>query len=484
MKKSAILNGSALLAVSTIASSVLGVVLNLALPLLLSPAAYANYSTLFAYSLLVSSVFYEWIRVGVVRFSVSPEGAERDQERGSVLMFAYLVSTGILLVLTLAALAFGAANAFGLSMAAMLVAAIAQGAFAGTLALSRAHFSNAEYVLRVGGRAIGSLALGIAAALMFGTGEAVMLANALAAALSSLYSAPRMWRGATAAHFNGRDFGFFLRFGGTAAISTNLSVAAPAILRSVIINSAGAANAGGALLAIDLAQRLFSTLASSVNVIVVQRAIQATDFGDRRRVASGTMWLMMSLPALFVPCLLVLYFCFDVIALVVPVHFRDGFVQDGFVAILAMAILTLRQYSLDPVFLVIKRIGLSIVSPVLLLAILAGSTWISAAHFDTVQGALQLVLLSMVISLLATIAVLAWTRAVIWPIGEFVKLVAITIVTAVAAAILPIGGGIVGGVLRATVISVVYVAGALMLDFVGLRSMLATWIRLRQSKGR
>lgn len=476
MKKSTVIGGSAFVAVSTIASSALGVVLNLALPLLLSPAAYATYSTLLGYSLLVSSVLYEWIRIGVLRFSVSPEGAARDEERRAVLMFAYMASTGILLVLTLGALAAGLANTFALSIAAMLLAAIAQGAFAGTQAVARAHFSNAEFVVRTGGRAIATLGLGIAAALVFGTGEAVILATALAAGLASLSSMPRMWRAVSSARFNTGDLGFFLRFGSIAAVSTNLSIAAPAILRTVIVSSAGAAHAGGALLAIDLAQRLFSTLASSVNIVVFQRAVQAADFGSRERVATGMMWLVMIIPCLFVPCLIVVYFCLPQIALVVPSHFRDGFVENGFVAVLAIAILTVRQYSLDPLFVVIKRIELSLISPIMLLAMLAGSTWVSMIHFDTIGGALQLVLISMTISAFASIAVLAWTRAVIWPIRELAKLLAITVATVTVSAVVPTGDGILGAVLRSIEISGVYLAGALALDLLGSRSLLASRI--------
>ncbi|WP_423068384.1 hypothetical protein [Devosia sp. CN2-171] len=481
-----LLSSQAALAATTVLASFLGIALNLCLPFLLHAEEYARYSLLLGFAQVTASLLFEWLRIGVIRYSQTSDPAA-DQDRRSVMAAAYLAVSGALGVLAVAFALLSTLNA-GFSPVA-LVAAIAalQGIFDGQQAASRASFLNFAVSSRTILRAVLGLVGAVAGGLLFGTGEATLIGFALAYPLSSFFSARRQLTEWSATPPKFAALLPLVRFGVLAATGTNLSIAIPAALRSVIVGSVGLGEAGGLLLIVDLAQRTFSTIGTSINVVTVQNAIRAHISDRPERLHDALRPHLVLLAASGFPFVL----CYLTLAPQIlggsflPESYRGGFGTSGLLLMLAIFVMTVRQYSIDSLFVVFGRSLLAPVGAVTTLALLiAAAPAVTLLHPSTAITMTALLAAS-VVGTAAAIFCLVATAKVPWPFRDLWLTLAAALLVTLPAWLFAATIGPFHALLLSAGLGLVYLALLAVGDVAGSRAVLASvarWVP-RRSRG-
>lgn len=480
------LSSQAALVVTTVLASFLGIALNLCLPFLLHAEEYARYSLLLGFAQVTASLLFEWLRISVIRYSQTSDHSA-DQDRRSVMAAAYLAISGTLGILAVAFALLSTLNA-GFSPVALVTAIAAlQGIFDGQQAAARASFSNLAVSSRTMLRAILSPAGAVAGGLLFGTGEATLIGFALAYPLSSFFSARRQLAEWLATPPKFAALPALLRFGVLAAAGTNLSIAIPAALRSVIVGSVGLAEAGGLLLIVDLAQRTFSTIGASINVVTVQNAIRAHVSDRPERLHDAIRPHLVLLVASGFPFVL----CYLTLApqilsgSILPESYRGGFSTSGLLLMLAIFLMTVRQYSIDSLFVVFGRSLLAPVGAVTTLALLiAAAPAMAVLHPSTDIAMLSLLTASLAGTAAAIVCLVATTK-VPWPFRDLWLTLAAALLVTLPAWLFAGTLGPFHAVLLAAGLGLVYLALLVAGDVAGSRAVLASVARLapRRSRG-
>lgn len=356
-----------LLPTAVFGSASLAIVLALSIPYLLVPAQYARFSLALAWIQLLSSIGFEWLRVSVLRHSAST--AEDAGEIRANLARLYLGMTAVLGGTGVALIFAALHNSFWWMPAFIFLSAAMQGVFDGRCAWARAHFDNRTLAIAMVGRPLTTLVLVLGACWFVPRVEA-----ALAAFAFSFLISITLFRDSPASVVSGgirpawpvvRQLGIF---GGSAAVSTNISLALPAAMRSVLITVLGAGAAGGALFALDLVQRVFATIGLSFNLLHFQSLIRVADTEGREAVvakARRTIALEALLYALLAAGIAATATPFGKI--VAPSRFEADFITYLPAMALLMAALCLRQFAIEPLYIVFKQVRFISLGPAITL---------------------------------------------------------------------------------------------------------------------
>lgn len=461
----------AILSVSTIAASFVGLALTILLPFVLPIDQYARYSVLFSFSQLVSILIFEWARIGVIRYSQTAE-AVQAASRSNVLAAGYAVAFGLLsgaavLCASLASLAPWLWPAAIVSMVAAL-----QGLFEGQQADARACGDNTHFSARMVARAIAGLVGALGCGWLFRSGEAALLGLAVTYPIVGMIG----WRTAASrlrsAPFSWPELRFLFRFGLLAAVGTNLSIAAPALARGALLASLGPDRAGGVLLAVDLFQRAFSTIGAAVNVVVFQNAIRALEFGDDRGKRKALRDQILAVSCLVLPVAIAFGALHTQLAnTLIPPVYRDSFTASSVLAVAAMGVITIRQYSLDPLFIVFGRAGGAPAGPAVLLltplvyAAIPGGVW------ETSLGwAMAPLLATAVVSMTVTVLILNTLTPINWPFRDIARMALISAAMIITGTLLPQGANLIVAAGLAVVLALEFVGGMLALNVLGART--------------
>lgn len=468
------LASSAGLSVATLVASVLGVGLNLVIPFVLPAAEYARYSLMLGFAQLIASVLFEWVRVNVIRFSNTAD-LEADANRRAVLTWVYAVTIGVMTLAAVVSLLLVGVSLWFWSSAIVVATAALQGIFDGQQAASRAALDNTSVSLRILLRTSLAFACSVAAGLMFRTGDAALLGFALAFPLTSLIGVRALPTALGKAHFSLPVFLRMLNFGMLAAAGTNLSLAIPAAIRSVVVASVGLAQAGGILLVIDLSQRVFATIGMSVNIVAVQNAIRAIEFGDDRQIREKIRQQIMAVACLILPIIIVFAFIQQPLAdYIIPTQYHDGFEAGGLAAVIAIGIMAIRQYSLDPLFVVLgKAVAAPVGTATMLVVLLAFELLVPADWLGgSVQATMSELIFASIAGLVVTAVALMFTKTLPWPIRDMIWVGAATIITILVGMVLPPAHGIWAGIAVATVLGLVFVAAIIIGNVLETRALL------------
>ncbi|WEK05681.1 MAG: hypothetical protein P0Y65_05350 [Candidatus Devosia phytovorans] len=467
-----VLGSSAAPSVAVTAGSVFGIALNLVIPFVLPMAEYALYSLLLGLAQLVTSLSFEWMRLAMLRHGYGADEVVAHQRR-LVLARCYVATTGVLLVAAVLVASITMVWSWAGAISIVLACAAIQGAFDGQMAAARARFDNLAFSGRWIVRALLGLVLAIVFAAVFQTGMAALAGLTLSYPLAAL-----LWRENLLAAlgrgeaFDWAEFRLLFGFGELAALATNLSVAVPAVVRSLVVGSLGLAGAGGVLLAIDIGQRLFSTVGTAINVVVVQRAIRAMEHDDSAAVRRRLRDQVVVAVGVVAPLAIGLIALRGQVAeLIVPLDYRVGFAAGLLAVTLASALQAMRQYALDPLFLIFGRSGGAPLAPAVVLALLAVSTITPMAWWGSALAAAVLpLLLAHAIGLVVTIAALCLLTPMRWPWHDLWRLALAVGAMGTIAAVLPASEGLADGVVVFLALAVPYAGCVLALDVGGIRS--------------
>lgn len=157
-------------------------------------------------------------------------------------------------------------------------------------------------------------------------------------------------------------------------------------------------------------------------------------------------------------------------AVLVPEGYRSSFTAGGTYVVAAIGILSIRQYSLDPVFLLFGTAARAMGGPAMTIALLV---LLASVPIGFGSVPLQKVNVSLIVSSLAglgvTLSLLVPMRGIAWPIMDLLRLSAVATAMTLVAMLLPpaLDPALAVGKLVALVL--VFVSGMLALNVLGLR---------------
>ncbi len=347
---------------AVIAAYVVNAVLNLALGLLLAqilgPADFGRFALGMAGSVVLTTLFFEWLRLSATRFYSERVRGEEPWIR-AVLDRAYAATALCLVAATLLCLAGRPLAGPPATLAAAAVAAaIGIGFFDYQTTLARARFIGGLYLKLV------LVKSGLALVLMVGTAWATGDATAVIAAggASQFLAAILIHRGLTdPRHRPDAERGramlrIFVTYGLPLIAANVVYQLLPFANRSAIAAVEGFSESGYFSLASDIGTRIFGTLGAALDVLLFQIAVRAEEEGGREAGEAQVARNLAVVAALILPSAAGVWAVLPALeAIVVPDAFRGHFTTyllpmlPGFVAFAAM------NYALNPVFQIRRR---------------------------------------------------------------------------------------------------------------------------------
>lgn len=478
------MKSAAFLPVALVLANLSGLAISLLVPLLVAADEYSIFALTWSAGQLVASVAYEWMRFGVLRYSVGAD-EELATTRRSLLWQGYVSVTGILLAGALLA-----GLAIFISPLALYVAPIAfyaacQGAFEGRQARARALFDNGFYSISWVLRTFISLALSVLAAWMTGSGAAALLGLAASYPITMLVVNRLSALPALRASWNSEQFRFLARYGFFAALATNISMLLPTVLRTLAISTLGLAEAGGLVLAADLSQKAISVVGLAVNIVMMQNSIKAAEFGSDGELQQKARMQIAIATAFVAPAALGFFLIQQPFTgLLVAAEYEATYWQSIGLACLASGVLAFRLFAVDSLFVAFGKTEGAIVGPLLAVA----STTAAIGLFAWQGLATPLAITASyaggtIAGAIAAIHMLTRVKRIKWPTADLLKITAGCLVMLLVWWLLPRDHGAIDLLLITVACGVSYLLISLVLNTANCRDTLQTSVRKVRKRG-
>lgn len=393
---------------AVLGAALFGLALSLTLPHVLAPKEYAKFSLLLSVVQLTSSLGYEWIRVAVIRYAGQASNATDSAIRTRHTLRSLYVYVSALLITVSAMLFIGQIWYQELIFPAIIcIVAVAQGVFDGRSAWARARFENISLAITMVARPIATLLLVVVMCYFSHSAGGAAIGLGMSYLVTMLIFRDRAKHAFVNFPSNFEQTRSLLSFGVVAAVGTNLSLAIPAALRAVLITTLGITGSGGALLALDLSQRLFATIGMALNLLHLQTLIRTI---DTTSVEHSILRIRSSLTleiALYAWLIMICAVASSSIGnMVAPLSFQADFIRSLPSMSLLMATLCLRQFAIEPLFIGFKRVAFLPIGPAVTLILFASIFLL--AHLGLVGEPLilPLLILASVTGFIAPLAVL------------------------------------------------------------------------------
>lgn len=476
---------TALVPASVLLANIITLLVQLLIPHFLSPFEYTGFATAWAVGQFAAIFGFEWLRYGVIRFSVGADKALMKQRRCALLLL-YVVVVALFLIAALLCALIGMLHYAALSLVSgMLLYAICQGVFDGRQALARAESDHSRFVGAWLLRAIFSVTITVALARFFGTAAAALWGLSLsyvgALVLANFRDAAR-----AVSRFSLHERSqvpFLLHYGIFAATAATMTSFLPAAIRMLTTQIVPDTAAGGMLLALDLSQKAILALGLAVNIILVQRSIRFAEFESSERQDEQNA-LQISVPfALLVPATMGFYMVqpsFE--ALAVPADYLLAYRESIGLACISASLMAFRSNGIDPLFVVAGRPLLSIIAPTVAFVVSFGYILIRGGYagFSAI-----LVPQGTAIGLVAGVAVSAvavnYVRKLRWPLGDMVRTLVATAAMTLAMRVVNIPSPALHLIAAIIVGGVAYVTVALLLNLLKAQDMLMAFIARRRA---
>lgn len=465
---------SLMVPLSVLVANASGLAIQLLLPRFLLPTDYAEFAGLWAMGMAVAALAYEWLRFGVIRFAV---GSDADTgERRRTLAVGYLGVTALMLAVGAGGCVvatFGEAGPW-VALTALFVAA--QGLFEGRQALARAEFRHRTFSLAWNVRSLISLVCVLLSAWYTRSGMISFLALSISYIATGIVLDARSIAALRLRDFSGAtQFRFVFRFGFFAAMGAAMTAFAPALVRLHAAVHLTDGRAGGLLLGLDLAQKAIAVAGMAVNIVVMQRTIHAAEFGNPAQMLRQNGLQIAAAFSVVLPAAVGFQLMQPLFAQhLVPAAYRDSYDAAIPIACAASALICLRLFALDPLFVAARRTDLLLISPVVVLVFTIGSLAVIDVleQEADIRSILLIVLFSNLAGLVTASLVLFPLVRVAWPLVDMAKAVVATVMMAVPirALLSPTSSEI--GIVILVAGAFAYATTALALDLCGVRTLL------------
>ncbi len=358
---------SILMLLSLVLANLANLGIQLLIPRLLAPPEYTHFAMSWASGQLVAAVLFEWLRIGVVRYSASSDDSRRLSETlGALYATVFIIAGSLAGLLMLVGATGGAIFTSGF----VLFYACAQGAFDGQQASLRAKFLNVRFSVTWMARSVLSFALTMFAASAFASGRLALAALIGSFVVVSVFAGLPARRVCWPARSNVL---FLLKFGMFAAAAGIVSFALPLCARYAIVLFAGSSGSAGAVLAIEVAQKILMAFGTAINLVLFQSVIRrvGSEPKEGSRYMAGHLVNVVALFSLAMAVLVYINTFF--VARLVPQAFLDSYSKVSALAVLSIVLTCLKSYALDALFTLGGRTGYSVfTSMVSLIAFLLG----------------------------------------------------------------------------------------------------------------
>jgi O-antigen/teichoic acid export membrane protein len=393
-------------------NAALNFVLGLLIAFFLGPAEFGRYAIGAAIIVLVNTALMDWIRLSAVRF-YSQKARDTEPEIRATLD---LLVTGVsvsLCALLVAAIAAGVDTRMpAMMLAAAVLAGIGAGLFDYHGAIARARFLDAAYARLVIVKNVLALLLMVGGAWWTRNPTVVLLGGLLSVAVALISVRRRLADAPLSVRAARADLAWtFAKYALPIVAGNGIYSLIPLVNRSLLAGEHGFAEAGYFSLASDMGLRLFGTLGSTLEIVLLRQIIRLDETRGRvaaqKRIAANlVIVLAVALPAavgfgMALPA-------FD--RLLVPPSFQGAFsaylapLLPGFVA------LAIFQAGLYPAFLLEKR---TLVTTVAALAGLAANLAIVTAFAGSPPG---IYAWAQMAAFLVVLVVTGWAALCILPV--------------------------------------------------------------------
>lgn len=461
----------------------LNFVLGLLIAYCLGPAAFGLYAIGAAIVVLVNTALLDWLKQSAIRFYSLTAREKQPEIRATLDLLAAGISIALSSLLVAAIVAGIDFKLPAMLLAASVLGGVGAGLFDYHGAIARARFLDAAYAKLIIVKNLLALVLMVGGAWITRDPTVVLLGGLLSVAVAlllvrrALADAPLSFSAAR------KDVAWSFLLYSLPLISSNAIYSLiPLINRSLLAGAHGFAEAGYFSLASDMGLKLFGTLASTLEIMLLREVIRLDEHRGRpaalRRIAENVVVVLMVTLPIAVGLWLVLP-AFE--RLLVPESFRGHFA--GYMAILlpGFAALTISQAAFIPVFLIGKRTGIAPLATGLglacnLLLALAASIVSGPQRYAYAQAS------AFVVALLVTAGAALRSLPKRPPLRD--TLCVVLAVLLMAAAVWPLAGRFsapIELVLQVGLGIVVYAAALLGLDVMRCRSKLMLWRALRRS---
>jgi len=459
------MRSGALFAINALMNLAFGLALSWVLP----AEIYGAFMVCFTVAILISNLVYDWARVALVRFYTGSAGDERGAARRA-LDFGFLAS------ISCCCLAVGAVSVLGilpnqtlLTAPALLLLSTSHASFEYLTTLCRARFDDASYarmILIRNGVLLGASLPLIAYA---GSLDAALVIYALGIAPAVAYGLVRHARRSVGGRFDETHRALprqapqgdrraalrwlnrilaadepdrLSRIGAYISYSVPLMAAEVVYMLLAVVNRAwlahtqGAAVAGGYALTFDLAFRVLAVTASIGDVVLFPRLVQRAGKHDREATRGFVARNIAVMALLLLPA--ATGFALTAPSLgdtVLAERFRDAFETYAPYAAAAGLFYTLQSYALRPAFQMELRSADPLIAACVALAV-------NCALLVMVRGTgLYVASMAQLAGLLAGLAMLCfrvtWLRLISWPLNEFARIGAASLILAAAVLAVP-----------------------------------------------
>lgn len=459
-----------LVPLSVVLSNVANLLTQIIVPRFLPPTEYTKFVVLWGVGQVLAAFLFEWLRFGTLRFAIGADSSltrlrRHALKRGYVVIGLMGLSASIVL--------FAAAGVWPEALIGGLVSgyAVSQGLFDALQALSRAERSNKYFSFASILRSVLGLGMAVWVARSVEQGYYVFFSIAFSYLLAALcVYLSRLKMLFAPVDYSQEQMRFLAKFGVFAALSSITSTALPALVRMLAAEFVGLADSAGVLLALDLSQKVASVVGLAVNMLVMQKAFRSAEFGDAQSQGRRLSMQMASTTAFVVPAALGFYllqpFIFQYL---VPDSYARVYLDCIKEACLAAALLGFRQFGVDPLFLTIKRAGVSVVGP--LVSVLGVVCWVYVFHSLSSEARLisEGLVFGLTCGVLTSVFLLCRVADFEWPIRDLLFVLVGCLVMWIVVHACEGLAGWKGGVLGACLGGMAYLCVILVFDVCGLR---------------
>lgn len=339
----------------------LNFVLGLLIAYCLGPAAFGLYAIGAAIVVLVNTALLDWLRLSAVRFYSLSARETQPEIRATLDLLAAGISialSGLLVAAVAAGIDF---RLPAMLLAASVLGGVAAGLFDYHGAIARARFLDAAYAKLIIVKNLLALVLMVGGAWITRDPTVVLLGGLVSVAVAlllvrrALADAP-LSLSAARKDVASRFLAYSVPLIGSNAIYSLI----PLINRSLLAGDYGYAEAGYFSLASDMGLKLFGTLASTLEIVLLREVFRLDEQRGRpaalRRIAGNVVIVLMVALPVAVGLWLVLP-AFE--RLLVPESFRGHFSAYLTILLPGFAALTISQAAFIPVFLLGKRTGIA-----------------------------------------------------------------------------------------------------------------------------
>ncbi|WP_426011654.1 hypothetical protein [Caulobacter sp. DWR2-3-1b2] len=448
-----------------------GLILSLLAPHFLPSSEYVEFSLLFGYGQLAATLLFEWSRQAGLRYAYGRDNDLADRRRRTLVVFyavaVMVLATGGALILCLPA----ASTPFKLGAIIALYAA-AQGVFDARQAFARAAGDDSRFTVSLLSRAILSLAMFAAVALVTRDGILATLALAGSYAAATVVTSLRQPWGNPFGRIAPDQLKFLLAFGLTGAAASIVAILAPNIVRSAAVVSVGKASVGGFLLALDLSQKGLSAIGMVASLILVQKLNRAVEFETHESfVAQGRIHISAAFGVLAPAFIGFVAVQEQMAAVLVPSTFRIEYLAWVMPLTLASFLICVRIYVVDPFFYAHGRSKLVLTGALINIGVLGVTTLVATTAFKiNLVGVVGIYVASAAAALVVSSVLLIRAIRPVWPLRDLAAIVAGCLVM-MAVSLVPTESSLVGLALKTALCGGSYLMVLFLLDGCGLQTI-------------